>query len=260
MELRILGCHGGETPKHRTSSFLVDGRVAIDAGAVTSMLTLEEQHAIETVLVSHAHLDHVRDLATMADNRCQQGGPPLEIAAIPETIEVLKKHFFNDLLWPDFAKIPTRDKPTIVWRPLAPEKTVELSGMRVTPVLVTHTIDAAGFLVETPTGALGYSGDTGPTERFWTILDRTPTLKALLQEISFPDEQHALAKASGHHTPETLGRELGKLHEHRHLPVLLYHIKPVFEQVVEKQLTGLHGEGVRGRDLALCRLGQSFRF
>ena len=58
MELRILGCHGGETPKHRTSSFLLDERVAIDAGAVTSMLTLEEQHRIETVLVSHAHLGH----------------------------------------------------------------------------------------------------------------------------------------------------------------------------------------------------------
>lgn len=260
MELRILGCHGGETPKHRTSSFLVDGRVAIDAGAVTSMLTLEEQHRIETVLVSHAHLDHVRDLATMADNRCQQGGPPLVIAAIPETIEVLKKHFFNDLLWPDFARIPSRDQPTIVWKPLLPERPELLSGMKVTPVLVTHTIDAAGFVVETPTGALGYSGDTGPTERFWQILDRTPNLKALLQEISFPDEHHALAKASGHHTPETLRAELKKLHEHPHLPILLYHIKPVFEAVVEGQLAGLNGHGIRGRDLALCRLGQSFDF
>ncbi len=98
MELRILGCHGGETPKHRTSSFLLDERVAIDAGAVTSMLTLEEQHRIETVLVSHAHLDHVRDLATMADNRCQQGGPTLVVAGIPETLAVLRQHFFNDLL------------------------------------------------------------------------------------------------------------------------------------------------------------------
>ena len=260
MELRILGCHGGETPQHRTSSFLVDGKVAIDAGAVTSMLTLEEQHRIETVLVSHAHLDHVRDLATMADNRCQQGGPPLVIAAIPETIDVLKKHFFNDLLWPDFSRIPTRGAPTIVWQPLTPEVPLELSWMRVTPVLVTHTIDAAGFVVETPTGALGYSGDTGPTERFWEILDRTATLKALLQEISFPDEQHALAKLSGHHTPETLGRELEKLHEHRNLPVLLYHIKPVFERIVERQLAGLSGRGLEGRDLALYRLGQSFRF
>src|SRR5690606_12307204 len=94
MELRILGCHGGETPHHKTSSFLVDGRLAIDAGAVTSMLTLEEQRRIEAVLVSHAHLDHIKDLATLADNRCQQGGPTITISGVPETIAILKKHFF----------------------------------------------------------------------------------------------------------------------------------------------------------------------
>src|SRR5690349_10710401 len=113
MELRILGCHGGETPKHKTSSFLVDGKIALDAGAVTSMLTLEEQKRIDTVLVSHAHLDHIRDLATLADNRCQQGGPPLKIAATASTLRVLREHFFNDLIWPDFSKIPTPLGPTL---------------------------------------------------------------------------------------------------------------------------------------------------
>ena len=51
MELRVLGCHGGETPRHRTSSFLLEGRVAIDAGAITSVLPLPEQQRIEAVLV-----------------------------------------------------------------------------------------------------------------------------------------------------------------------------------------------------------------
>ena len=255
MELRILGCHGGETPKHRTSSFLVDGKVAIDAGAVTSMLTLEEQHRIESVLISHAHLDHVRDLATMADNRCQQGGPPLVIAAIPETIAVLKKHFFNDLLWPDFSKIPSAEGPTVIFTPITPEQPFEISGMRVTPVLVSHTIDAAGFVVETESGALGYSGDTGPTDRIWEVLDRTASLKVLLQEISFPNEHHRLAKVSGHHTPESLALDLAKRHEHPHLPTLLYHIKPVFEREVESQV-----RGIKGGDIQLCRLGQVFKF
>lgn len=260
MELRILGCHGGETPKHRTSSFLLDGKVAIDAGAVTSMLTLEEQHAIETVLVSHAHLDHVRDLATMADNRCQQGGPPLVIAAIPETLAVLRKHFFNDLLWPDFSRIPSGENPTVIFSPITPEMPVELSGMRVTPVLVNHTIDAAGFLIETASGAIGYSGDTGPTDRFWEVLDATPNLKVLLQEISFPNEHHRLAKVSGHHTPETLALDLAKRHEHPNLPTLLYHIKPVFEADVERQVGAVARSAVKEADLQLCRLGQRFQF
>jgi 3',5'-cyclic-nucleotide phosphodiesterase len=254
MELRVLGCHGGETPKHRTSSFLLDGKVAIDAGAVTSMLTLEEQHAIETVLVSHAHLDHVRDLATLADNRCQQGGPTLVIAAIPETIEVLRRHFFNDLVWPDFSKIPAGGNGmTIAFEALAPERPTRLSGMDVTPVLVHHTIDASGFVVETPSGAIAYSGDTGPTTRFWERLNRQKDLRALLMEISFPDEHHRLAQVSGHHTPETLEAELRKLRDHRELPVLLYHIKPVFESRVEKELLR-----IRDRNLDICRLGDQF--
>jgi 3',5'-cyclic-nucleotide phosphodiesterase len=254
MELRVLGCHGGETPKHKTSSFLLDGRVAIDAGAVTSMLTLEEQHRIEAVLVSHAHLDHVRDLATLADNRCQQGGPTLEIAAIPETIAVLKKHFFNDLLWPDFSKIPTPKGQTISFRELTPEKTESIAGVNVTPVLVTHTIDACGFVVETASGgAIGYSGDTGPTDRFWEVLGKHPDLRGLLMEISFPNDQHWLAKASGHHTAETLAKDLEKLHGHKDLPVLLYHIKPVFERHVEKEIARIHD-----RTLEICRLGDSF--
>ncbi len=264
MELRVLGCHGGETPKHRTSSFLLDATTAIDAGAVTSMLTLEEQHRIQTVLVSHAHLDHVRDLATLADNRCQQGGAPLVIAAIPETIAVLKKHFFNDLLWPDFSKIPLQGRGTtmtIELRTIEPEKPVMLGANEVTPVLVHHTIDACGFVVRTPTGSIAYSGDTGPTERFWEHLAACGDLRALLMEISFPSDHHKLAKVSGHHTPESLEIELGKLDRlagpaedlGRQLPVLLYHIKPVFEGQVERELAK-----IAHRNLESCRLGEQF--
>ena len=89
MQLRVLGCHGGETPKHRTSSFLVGDEVAIDAGAITSSLSLREQERIRSVLVSHPHMDHIRDLATLADNRCQQGGSTLDIVGVPATIEAL---------------------------------------------------------------------------------------------------------------------------------------------------------------------------
>ena len=34
----------------------------VDAGTITSLLTIEEQVNIDYVLVTHAHLDHVRDI------------------------------------------------------------------------------------------------------------------------------------------------------------------------------------------------------
>lgn len=254
MELRVLGCHGGESVKHRTSSFLVDSHLAIDAGALTSTLTLAEQHAIATVLVSHAHMDHVRDLATLADNRCQQGGPPLTIASTRETLEALRIHFFNDRLWPDFSRIPTPKGPTIVFRELTPETPAVLDGYVVRAVLVSHTIETCGFIVEGKSATLAYSGDTGPTDRFWDVLRETPKLRALLLEVSFPNEQRELAQISGHHTPETLGAELAKLGvERADLPVMLYHIKPVFQARVERELAK-----IRGRNLQVCQLGDQF--
>ncbi len=253
MELRVLGCHGGETIKHRTSSFLIDSRIAIDAGAVTSMLSLEDQATIEVVLVSHAHLDHVRDLATLADNRCQQGGPPLVIASTRETIAQLKAHFFNGVVWPDFTKIPSVDKPTIVWKELTPEQTVTIAGANVTAVSVHHTIDTCGFVVERGGGALAYSGDTGPTDRFWKVLAEQKNLRALLMEVSFPSEQHEIATHSGHHTPATLEKELEKLVNGRDLPVMLYHIKPVFQDAVERELAK-----IQKRNLHICQLGEQY--
>lgn len=253
MELEILGCHGGESPKHKTSSFLLDGRIALDAGAVTSMVSLEAQRRIESVLVSHAHLDHIRDLASLADNRCQQGGPPLVVAGLAATIEILKTHFFNDLLWPDFTKIPTPLGPTVVLETLEAEKPATIAGVDVTAVMVNHTIDTCAFVVRTSSGALAYSGDTGPTDRFWEVLAETDDLRALLMEVSFPDEHHALAKASGHHTPETLEVDLGKLDGQRGLPILLYHIKPVFQREVERQLAR-----IKGHNMDLCRLGEQY--
>jgi len=253
MDLTVLGCHGGETPKHRTSSFLLNKRVGIDAGAITGVLSLEEQRGIEAILVSHAHMDHVRDLATLADNRCQQEGPPLRIVGTPATLRALKKHFFNDHLWPDFSRIETAAGPTLRYEPIVPGKSVDVCGLAVTPILVHHTIETAAFLVQTPTGSLAYSGDTGPTTAFWDALNACKDLKALLMEVSFPDEQDELARVSGHHTPQTLHTELKKLRGHDDLPILLYHIKPVFHARVERQLARL-----RGRNLTVLQLEDQF--
>jgi 3',5'-cyclic-nucleotide phosphodiesterase len=253
MELRVVGCHGGETPKHRTSAFVVDERIALDAGSLTSGLDLKLQFRLQAVLVSHAHLDHVRDLATIADNRCQADCEPLLVAASSGTIRALKKHFFNNLIWPDFSEIPSKTHPTIRFLPLRPEKPTKVAGYTVRSVMVNHTIESAGFIVETPEGALAYSGDTGPTDRFWELLRNTPNLRALLMEVSFPNREQKLATVSGHHTPKTLAADLAKYGSPKDLPTLLYHIKPVFQGEVEQECASL-----RGVNLAVLGIGDQF--
>lgn len=241
MDLRVVGCHGGETPKHRTSAFVLDDKLAIDAGSLTSGLDLAGQMRLEACLVSHSHLDHIRDLATIADNRCQAGADPLIVAATRPTIESLKKHFFNNLIWPDFTQIPAGNGPTIQFLELIPEKPTCIGDYEVRAVEVSHTIDTAGFIIEGQAGALAYSGDTGPTNRLWELLNQTPSLRALLMEVSFPNGQQGLADVSGHHTPQSLQRDLRKLVSPKDVPTLLYHIKPVFQKEVERECAALEG-------------------
>jgi cAMP phosphodiesterase len=253
MELRVVGCHGGETPRHRTSAFVLDDCLAIDAGSLTSGLELPAQFRLEACLVSHAHLDHVRDLATIADNRFQGGCEPLLVAGTKGTLHVLKKHFFNNLLWPDFTAIPNAKRPAIRYVELKPERPVELAGFRVRAVTVNHTIEASGFIVEGAQAAIAYSGDTGPTDRLWELLDTTPRLKALLMEVSFPNQQQKVATVSGHHTPRTLLNDLKKLARPQDLPTLLYHMKPVFQAELERECAKL-----KGVDLTVTQLGDLF--
>ena len=253
MELRVIGCHGGETPKHRTSSFVVDERLAIDAGALTSGMDLKAQFRLAACIVSHAHLDHIRDLATIADNRCQADCEPLVIAATRPTIATLRKHFFNNKIWPDFSEIPTSAGPTIRFVELRPGKTTNIAGYEVMAIPVSHTIDSSGFVVRGSDATLGYSGDTGPTDALWDALRAEANLKALLMEVSFPNREQKLASDSGHHTPRTLLRDLKKYGKPQDLPTLLYHIKPVFQGEVEQECARL-----KGVNLTVTALGDQF--
>jgi len=253
MELEVLGCHGGEPPQHRTTAFLIGQGLAIDAGCLTSQLDLQAQSRLNAVLVSHAHLDHVRDLATIADNRCQLDCGPLTIAATGPTIAQLRAHFFNDLLWPNFAAIPSPAEPTIRYVELPLEQPTALAGYQITAVFVHHCVASAGFIVDDGACAIGISGDTGPTERFWELLNAHPRLQTLLMEVSFPNRQQALANMTGHHTPKTMAVDLHKYRAPADLPTLLYHIKPAFQAEVERECAEL-----RGLNLQVLKLGDHF--
>jgi len=195
----------------------------------------------------------VRDLATIADNRNQARCPPLLVVGTKETLGVLKKHFFNNLVWPDFSRIPNERKPAIRYLEIKPEVPVKIAGYEVRAIRVSHTIDCCAFTIRGRDGTLAYSGDTGPTDRLWEVLNATDDLKGLLMEVSFPDAESRLAHVSGHHTPRTLARDMDKLERRRELPTLLYHIKPSFQPTVERECARL-----RGVNLTVCALGDQF--
>ena len=224
MELRILGCSGGEAEGERLTGMLVNKTVAIDAGSLTGALTVAEQIAIRHVFITHSHLDHICTLPFFTKNVFGHVTESVVIHALPETLDVLRRHLFNDELWPDFSVIPTKDQPTIRYTELEPEKGYTVEGLTFTPIRVNHLVPCVGYKVDDGKDAFIFTSDTTHTDRIWEIANATPNLRFVITEASFPNDQEWLAVASKHLTPTMLGEELKKLK--LDVPVGIYHLTP----------------------------------
>lgn len=238
MRLDVLGCHGGELPGHKTTCFLVDEVLAIDAGALTGSLPLEKLCRVDDLLLTHSHFDHVKDLPLLADLVVGWRDRPVTVHASQECTRTLKKSVFNGALWPDFTKIPTAKNPVIRFKPFRAGSTFKIGKYTVRSIPVKHPVESCGFVVSDGQSTLAISGDTGPTRDLWKVLNAEKNLKALLLETSFPNKLQKLADVSGHLTPNTLKGELAKFSRNG-ASVLLYHLKPAYVAQLKKELAGL---------------------
>ena len=244
MKVDVLGCSGGELPRHRTTCFLVDGVMAIDAGALTATLPLEELLAIDDIVLTHSHFDHVKDVPLLADLLVGRRKRPVVVHASTECARTLRESVFNDLLWPDFTRIPDAAHPVLRIDPFHPERRFKVGKYTIRPVPVCHPVESVGLVVEDGRSAFAISGDTGPTRRFWEQVNASRKVKALLVEMSFPNALQALADVSGHLTPNTLAGELSKL-DRDGIPVWLYHLKPAYMAELKRELAALALRNVR---------------
>jgi len=244
LRLRILGCSGGELPRHRTTSFLVDGVLAVDAGALTATLSLGELLRVDDIVLTHSHFDHVKDVPLLADLLVGRRRRPLRVHASTECARTLKRNVFNGQLWPDFTRIPDRRNPVVRILPFDPARPFRIGKYAVHPVPVCHPVESVGLVISKGRSAFAVSGDTGPTTRFWRQVNRSRNLKALLVEMSFPNGLQSLADLSGHLTPNTLATELTKV-DRNGCPVYLYHLKPAYAAELRRELAALKLDGVR---------------
>jgi ribonuclease BN (tRNA processing enzyme) len=218
------------------TTFLVNETTALDAGALTSTLELSEQRRLDRVVVSHAHFDHVATLPFLFENVF--GRPrPVDIIAPEKVLAPLRKHLFNDELWPDFTRLPSRRRPTARLRALVEGKTHRFPGLSIRPVRVSHIVPTFGYLVSTPSASILFSGDTGPTRALWSLAEESENLKAIFLEVSFSNAQETIAKASKHLIPRQLPGELAKTT--RTVPVFLYHMKPPSADAIRREVKAL---------------------
>ncbi len=237
MKLRILGGHGGVTAGFAATSFLIDDSLLLDAGSVAETLTIPEQVKIDNILISHSHLDHIKDLAFLCDNCFGMKNIPFQVYTHPTVKNIIKTHLFNDTIWPDFTELPSKENPTIEFHGVLPEVSFVLQKYKITPVKVQHPNDAMGYIIDDGKSAILFTVDTASTERIWEVAKTVKNLKAIVTEVSFPNALSKVAQASDHHTPASLKLELSKMP--KDIPIILTHLKPNFREVLFAEISEL---------------------
>jgi ribonuclease BN (tRNA processing enzyme) len=231
MPIRVLGCSGSIAAGSRTTAFLLDDDVLIDAGTGVGDLTLDELARIDHIVISHSHLDHVLAIGLLADSvlrlRRSHGRPPIQVHALEATVQALKTHVFNGVIWPDFTALPDRERPVLRFVPFAVGDRLALRDRVIEVLPASHTVPAVGFAVWRGADAAGaawvFTGDTGPNAALWERL-RTIDIGHLVIETAFRDEEKGLAERSAHLHPASLRVELAQLA--RPTDVHITHIKP----------------------------------
>jgi cAMP phosphodiesterase len=191
---------------------LIDNDVLIDAGTGIGDLSLADLNSIRHVFLTHAHLDHVAGLPMLVDaNFAEDFEIPVTVYARTETLDAIRDHLFNDVIWPDFTRIPNRERAMLQFQECNPGDLVRVGSREFQAVDVRHSVPSLGFTARNSHGRFAVSGDTRTNETLWPVLNACDDLKVLVIEVSFPDEQRELAETSGHYCPMTMCRDLERL-------------------------------------------------
>lgn len=244
MRIKVLGCSGNYIGKHRSTAFLLNNSFLIDAGTVTEVLGHRALKKIERVLVSHTHIDHLKDLFPLVDELVMMGNYSIELVSVPRVLEIITDNLLNNLIWPDFTVIPSASNSILRLREIPLEEETVLDGIGVKPVLMTHTVYTVGFVVKEGERGFMFTADTGPTKRFWEVAREEKGIEFIIADVSFPDRLSGLATISGHMTPSML---LDHIDRYGLGDTLFYvtHIKPIFADEIIREIVSSGRQNIR---------------
>ena len=234
-----IDTEGRASPEQRLSCFLVDGRVAIDAGSIALGLNDAEREGVRDIIITHPHIDHIATLPIFVDDLFAFLKEPIRIHATAEVCELVARDVFNGTVYPPFQDFNNGTTPVMQFVPFRAGEEFRVAHLRITAVPVNHIVPTVGMVFTDGETTIALSSDTASTDEFWHLVNREPHLDALLIESSFPNHLSKLADASGHLTPDALGQELRKL-KHTDLDILAMHLKPSFRRQLIEELAALN--------------------
>ncbi|MGH9844180.1 MAG: MBL fold metallo-hydrolase [Blastocatellia bacterium] len=220
------------------TSYLINDTLAIDAGAIAIGLSHQEQLRIRSIIITHAHLDHIFSLPLFLTDLFDELREPVKIYATASDYDAVRQHLFNSRVWIPLDTMRNAHTALVSHQPFRSGESFVAEGLKITPVPVTHTVLTHGLIVEDDQSALLFTSDTGATESIWQTARQHKNLRAVFIDVSFPNRLTGLARASGHHSPATLLEELPKL-LHPDAKIYAVHLKAAYRDEVAAELVAL---------------------
>lgn len=234
MEIKLLGAHNIESKETGLVTILIDDIIAIDAGALTSKLSFDNQLKLKAILLSHQHYDHIRDIPSIG--MCLfLNEKRLNVYGTQPVYQALRSHFLNGAIYSNFLEEPAGNT-TIAFNFLKAGKEETIEGYRVLPVPVDHSKPTVGFQITSPEGkVMFYTSDTGPgLVEAWQQVE--PQL--LIIEVTASNRWRDSAIEKKHLSPSLLRNELESFRDIRsYIPqVVTVHMNPIEEKRIEEEI------------------------
>jgi ribonuclease BN (tRNA processing enzyme) len=230
--------NGGASARQHLACFVVDDRVAIDAGSLAMSASSIQREQVRDVVLTHAHLDHIAGLPLFLDDLFSILDRPVRIHATSDVINVLERDIFNWSIYPKFSELSNENGAILEYVPFEAGSEFRAGHLSVRAINVNHQVPSVGFIVSDGQKAFAMTGDTAGMDGFWDAVNDGAAPDALLIECAFPDELTDLADVSHHLTPKRMQAELEKF-KHTGSRIYVINLKPMFREKVIKEIEDL---------------------
>ncbi len=246
--------NGKVTEKQHLSCFIIDDKVAIDAGSLAMSTNDLQKKQVRDVILTHAHIDHIAGLPLFIDDLFAHIARPVEVFALEKVIKVLRDDIFNWSVYPDFSELENDNCVVLKYCPFENGRLFRAGHLDVKAISVNHKVPSVGFIVSDGSSKFAISGDTSEMDSFWDTINEEDDLEALLVECAFPDDLNELAQISHHMTPTRLKKELEKFSD-QDCPIYVINIKPMYRDEVIEGLDRLEI-----KNLKVLEVGREYEF
>jgi ribonuclease BN (tRNA processing enzyme) len=258
MKLKLLpttfDTNGRATAQQHLCCFVIDDRVAIDAGSLAMATTPAQKEQIRDVVLTHAHLDHIAGLPLFIDDLFATLRRPVCVHASAEVAAILERDIFNWDVYPRFSELKNQFGEVMEYEIFSPGVEFSAAHLRIKSVKVNHKVPSVGFVIADEKSKIALTGDTAEMRSFWDFVNAERDLKALLIECAFPNELLELANNSHHLTPRCLQKEIEKF-AHRNCPIFVVNLKPMYYEKVIAEL-----RAAKIPNLEILEVGRIYEF